>query len=243
MRVTLPWAACIAALSCGEAGAPDLVVDRIELSSPAVTVGPATTVQMYAVPRTATGREVPGRTIVWSGGHPSVATISATGLVSAIGIGTTTLSASADGKSASADVTVIPTQPAHLASKWKMDSFDAKPLPAAYQLFYNEPVGDRVVGVVEIRLDSAIKTMTTLNRYQRTYYFTELHDGVVQLKYLWGDHGQVTLGAGAPVPVSMVSEYIQNLSTAGVVRLDAKLALNEELWISESKRATIWSRR
>src|SRR5687768_15880814 len=115
MRFTLPLAACIAALSCGESGAPDLLVDRIELSSQAVTVGPATTVQVYAVPRTVSGREVPGRTIVWSGGDPSIATISATGLISAIGLGATTISATADGKFATANVTVIPTQPAHLA--------------------------------------------------------------------------------------------------------------------------------
>ena len=238
----LPFLVALIA-ACSESGAPDLVVDRVELSSQAVTVGPATTVQLYAVPRTASGQGVPGRTITWTGGSASVATISATGLVTAIALGSTSVSATVDGKTASADVTVIPTQPAHLASSWKMDSFDNKTLPAGYAFFYNEPVGGKVVAVVEIRLDSATKTINALGRYQRAYFFSEYHDGVKMLAYQWGDHGLVSLGTGVPVPVNMFSEYIQNVFTVGTFRADGKLALSEELWISEPKHATIWSRR
>jgi hypothetical protein len=214
------FAALLALLAaCSEAGAPDLIVDRVELSSQAVTVGPASTVQLYAVPRTASGQEVPGRTITWTGGSASVATISATGLITAIAFGSTSVSATVDGKTASADVTVVPTQPAHLAASCK------------------------IIAVVEIRLDSATKTINSLARYQRAYFFSEYHDGVKMLAYQWGDHGQVNLGTGVPVPVNMFSEYIQNVFTVGTFRPDGKLALSEELWISEPKHATIWSRR
>lgn len=236
-------AGLVALTSCGDAAAPALVVDRVELSSQAVTVGPNSTVQMSAVARTVSGQEVPGRVVTWSGGTAGIATISPNGLVTAIALGATTVTATVDGKSASADVSVVPTQPAHLAAHWKMDSFDNKTLPAAYAFFYDEPVGGEIVAVVEIRLDSATKTISTLGRYQRAYFFSEYHDGVKRFAYQWGDHGVVNLGAGVPVPVNMFSEYIQNVFTSGQLRSDVKLALNEELWIGEAKHSTLWSRR
>jgi hypothetical protein len=231
------------ALACGDSAGAPLVVDRVELSSQSVIVGPANTLQLTAVPRTASGQEVPGRTISWSIGSPAVATVSGSGLVTGVAFGATVVAATVDGKSAMAEVNVVPTTASHLAANWKMDSFDNKTVPAAYALFYNEPVDDRIIGVVEIRLDSARKSISTAGIYQRTYFFSEYHDGVKVLSYLWGDHGQLNVGTGLPVPVSMFSNFIQNLTTAGHVSPDVKLVLSEELWVGEAKHATIWSRR
>src|SRR5688500_5807330 len=134
-------------------------------------------------------------------------------------------------------------RPQHLAAAWRMESFDGQAVPAAYAIFHDVPVGDRVVARVEIRLDSATKAMTSTATYERRYWFTELHDNVVAFKYMWGDHGRFVLGGTIPVPLTLTSEYIQNLMTPGSVRSDGRLALNEELWIGETRRATLWVRR
>jgi predicted aspartyl protease len=63
-----------------------------------------------------------------------------------------------------------------------MESFDGHALPAAYLILYDQWVGDKFVARVEIRLDSAVKTMATDATYQRRYYFTELHDNVVAVR-------------------------------------------------------------
>jgi hypothetical protein len=194
------------------------------------------------VPRTSSGTAVPGRTIVWTSSAPDVAIVSEQGQVTGVSFGTAAIRAAVDGKFAEAAISVVPTDAGHLASQWRMQSFDGLTLPAAYVTFYDEPVGDRIIGVVEIRLDSATKLMSSDNKYQRRYYFSEVHDGVVVLKYLWGDHGQFVLGQGVPVPVTLTSEYIQHLTTPGHIATDGRLELTESLWIGETPRATVWTR-
>jgi hypothetical protein len=79
----------------------------------AVTVVPASaalavgeTVQFTATPRDSTGAALAGRVVTWSSGNPAVATVSAAGLVTAAGAGTTTIMATSEGRSGTASVTV-----------------------------------------------------------------------------------------------------------------------------------------
>ena len=231
-------------ISCGDAAGPDtpLAVDHVELSQTSLTLAPNGSQTLTATPRAASGAVVPGRSITWSSDNEAVATVTGIGQVGGVSLGTGTITASVDGKSASATITVIPTLPGHLAAKWRMVSFDGHVLPAAYAIFYDEPVGDRIIAKLEIRLDSAIKTMANNGVYERRYYFTELHDDAPMLRYLWGDHGRFVLGAASPVPLTLTSEYIENLVTTGHVRSDGRLALSEELWLGEARRATVWAR-
>jgi hypothetical protein len=231
--------------SCGDSAGPDLplVVDRVELSTTSLTLGPAASQALVATPRAPDGSAVPGRSIAWSSSDDAIVTVSQAGQVTGIAFGLGKITATVDGKSAEAEVAVIPREPAHLAASWRMESFDGHVLPAAYALFYDEPVGDRIIAKVEIRLDSATKTMGGTGLYERRYYFTELHDEVEVLKFLWGDHGRFTLGTTMPVPLTLTSEYIQNLFTPGHVTSNGRLALNEELWVGEARRATVWVKR
>lgn len=244
MRAMFPARAALPILfvACSDAGAPEpLVVDHVELSASSVRLPPNGSTTLTAVPRTASGSVVPGRTVTWTSSDDAIATVAA-GQINGIAFGVVTVTATVDGKSADASVAVVPTEAAHLAAAWRMESFDGKTLPAAYALFYDEPVGDRIIGVVEIRLDSARKLMAADRTYQRGYCFTELHDDVPMFRYCWGDHGLFTLGADVPVSLTLTSEYIQNLTTPGHVTTDGRLALNEELWIGEARHATIWAR-
>lgn len=241
---SLRAAVLLLAAACADPAGPDvpLIVDRVELSSISLALGPGASQALIATPRAANGAVVPGRSIAWTSDANTVVTVSA-GEVTGVSLGTGRITASVDGKSAQATVSVIPTAPQHLAAAWSMESFDGHALPAAYAIFYDEPVGDRIIAKVEIRLDSATKAMTGTATYERRYWFTELHDDVPAYTYMWGDHGRFVLGGNVPVPLTLTSEYIENLMTPGSVRSDGRLALSEELWIGEARRATLWVRR
>lgn len=230
-------------VACDDPAAPDTTIHRVDLSTSAIIIGPGERVQLTATPRTAAGTPVTDRQVTWSVQPAGIATVSAAGLLEGLAFGAALLTASVDDKSATASINVVPTAPRHLAAAWRMESFDGLTVPATYALFFDEPVGGGIVGRVEIRLDSATKVMTEAATYQRRYCFTELHDNVVMYRYCWGDHGTFTLGNALPVSLRLTSEYIQNLFTPGQVMGDGRLTLSEELWIGETRRTTIWTRR
>ncbi|MEO7041181.1 MAG: Ig-like domain-containing protein [Gemmatimonadaceae bacterium] len=76
------------------------VVDSTTLGSTALT----------ATPMDASRHALSGRTVTWTSSAPTVATVSSTGAVKAVGAGSATITASAEGQSGSAPITV--TRPA-----------------------------------------------------------------------------------------------------------------------------------
>jgi hypothetical protein len=119
---TTAMAALVASVSalaaCADAGgtpptaAP--TVSTIEVSPPTATIPVFGTTSLTATPRDASGTAVNGRTMQWTTSNASVATVSG-GVVTGVGPGTTTITAAADGKSGSANVTVTPLTPAIIA--------------------------------------------------------------------------------------------------------------------------------
>jgi uncharacterized protein YjdB len=77
----------------------------VALAATPVVVGGTTTVT--AVLRAANGATLSGRAVVWSSSAPAIATVSATGEVTAVATGTTVLTATSEGQSGSATLTVI----------------------------------------------------------------------------------------------------------------------------------------
>src|SRR5258708_4276320 len=78
-----------------------------------VTVSPATasvsvgqTVQLTATLKDASGNVLSGRTVTWASGAPTVATVSPSGLVSGVAVGSATITAASEGQSGSAPATV-----------------------------------------------------------------------------------------------------------------------------------------
>lgn len=78
-----------------------------------VTVTPATatlvigsTLQFSAVMRDAGNTVLPGRDVAWSTSAPTVATVSASGLVTAVAVGTATLTATSEGRTGTATLTI-----------------------------------------------------------------------------------------------------------------------------------------
>jgi len=105
--------ATITATSEGNSAIATITVANVPVA--AVTVSPATpailvskTVQLTATPKDAAGNPLSGRVVTWATSATSVATVSATGLVTGVTVGTATITATSEGKSGSAAVTVNP---------------------------------------------------------------------------------------------------------------------------------------
>lgn len=240
MRPLLVLAAAGALLGCGDPASPTLAAS-IELSPEALAIGPTQSATLVAVVRGADGQLLTDRQVAWTSDDAAVATVTA-GQVLAVSYGEATITASVDGKSAEAAITVTATLPAHLVGWWRMQSFDGKTVPATYWSEDDAPIDTlgNVADVV-IRLDSARMEMRADGTYPyRQYCFSELHDGVLQFRYCWGDFGRFTLPQ--PGALSLVSEYIQNLTASGSVTVGGDLALLEPLVTQEPPRATVWRR-
>ena len=108
--------ATITASSEGKTGTSAITVTAVApVPVATVTVSPAApsvqvgaTVQLSAVPRDASGNVLTGRTITWASSNSSLATVSASGLVTALVAGSVTISASCGGVTGTATVTVNP---------------------------------------------------------------------------------------------------------------------------------------
>src|SRR5437762_4623993 len=85
---------------------PAIPVASVAVSpaSPSVQVGATT--QLSVVTRDANNNVLTGRVVTWSSGNPLIASVNANGLVSGVGAGSTNITASSEGKTGSASVTV-----------------------------------------------------------------------------------------------------------------------------------------
>jgi uncharacterized protein YjdB len=103
--------ATITASSEGKNGTAALTVTPVPVAS--VTVSPAApsvlmgqTVQLTATPKDANGNTLTGRVVTWATSNAGVATVSGSGLVTSVAAGTATLTATSEGKSGTAALTV-----------------------------------------------------------------------------------------------------------------------------------------
>jgi len=87
-------------------GAPPAPVASVSVSPASASVPVGGTVQLTATPRDAGGNPLPGRTVTWASSNTSVATVSAGGLVTGKVAGTATITATSEGQSGTAAITV-----------------------------------------------------------------------------------------------------------------------------------------
>ena len=115
--------ATITASAEGKSGTASVTVTSVPVAS--VGVAPATasvqvgqTTQLMATPKDQSGNALSGRTVTWSSSNTSVATVSSGGLVAGATAGTATITATSEGKSGAAAVTVTtpPTSTGECAS-------------------------------------------------------------------------------------------------------------------------------
>lgn len=109
----LGLASCAWLASCKDSSAPSGppagVTAVVEVSPATVTLtARGSTQQLSATVRDARGATLSGKVVSWSSSAPTVAGVSEAGLVTALSAGTATVTASVDGKSGQAAVTVSP---------------------------------------------------------------------------------------------------------------------------------------
>src|SRR3989475_51848 len=99
------------ATSEGQSGTAAVTVSSVPVSS--VTVSPATanvfvgaTTQLSATPKDAAGNVLTGRAVAWTSSNAAIATVSAAGLVTGVAAGSAMITATSEGQSGTASVTV-----------------------------------------------------------------------------------------------------------------------------------------
>lgn len=117
--------------ACEETNAP-VRVASVEISPAASTLlfgpGGGQTVQLSATARSLSGGVLTSKRIDWSVQGLGVASVSATGLVTALGVGTVTVRASADDQAATLTITVLPVPVADIAITTPAQSLTRSPL-------------------------------------------------------------------------------------------------------------------
>ena len=95
--------------ACGSGTEPRVASEVVVSPSVQTAQTLGQTVQYSAVVRDGQGNELTGRTVDWTSVDPSVATIDATGLATAVGAGETTIQATVEAASGTATLSVQPT--------------------------------------------------------------------------------------------------------------------------------------
>lgn len=112
-------------------------VAAVTLSVASVTVGKGDTVPLMATARDSIGAVLSGRTVVWSTSNAATAQVSATGMVRGKALGKATITATSEGKSASAEVNVTTderTPPRLVAFSFSPGQIDVTTGPASLEI-------------------------------------------------------------------------------------------------------------
>jgi hypothetical protein len=86
-------------------------VASVEVIPATATLEVAQTLQFTATPRDSTGATLTGRTIAWTSSNPLVASVSSSGVVTGLLVGTATITATSENQSGTATVTVVAAPP------------------------------------------------------------------------------------------------------------------------------------
>ena len=105
--------ATITATSEGKSGTSTITVTPVPVGSVTVTPAPASviigkTTQLTAIVKDTNGLIVTDRPVTWTSSNTAIATVSPTGLVTGVALGTVTISAKAETKTGTSSVTVTP---------------------------------------------------------------------------------------------------------------------------------------
>ena len=116
-----PFLLCLLAagvLSCGgSASGPALTVVSVSVSAPARSIAVGSTAQLSAVAFDETGAQLIGVSFQWSSSNNAIATVSSTGVVTGVAVGSARITALTSTVSGFADVTVGPTMTTQLTEK------------------------------------------------------------------------------------------------------------------------------
>src|SRR2546425_4288579 len=127
-------------------------VASVSVAPPSATVPVGQTVQLTATPKDANGTPLAGRAVTWSSSNTSVANVDGRGLVTAAAAGSATITATSEGQSGTAAVTVpTPPQPGCATSSpaWLNSAFSTQTVSftAQFDATPNGPSLDAITGL------------------------------------------------------------------------------------------------
>jgi uncharacterized protein YjdB len=97
-------------------GGSDVPVASVAMSLSATTLSVGQTAQATAVTKDSSGNGLTGRVVIWQSTSAAVATVSASGLVTALSTGSSRIRATSEGKSDSTTITVTAASPVPVAT-------------------------------------------------------------------------------------------------------------------------------
>ncbi|HYS21680.1 MAG TPA: Ig-like domain-containing protein, partial [Gemmatimonadales bacterium] len=106
----------ITASSEGKSGSATLTVTNVPVASvsvspPSATIAVGGTQQLTATTKDSAGGNLSGRVVTWASSNTAVATVSSSGLTTGVAAGSATITATSEGKSGSAAITVLAAPP------------------------------------------------------------------------------------------------------------------------------------
>ena len=108
VRRAAAWAVLIAVAACSltTEAVPTTDVASVSVNPPTMTLSVGSQFPLQALVDDALGKPVAGTSVFWSVQNPTIATVSSTGVVTGMAVGSTEVSASANGRSGIATITV-----------------------------------------------------------------------------------------------------------------------------------------
>jgi uncharacterized protein YjdB len=210
---------------------------RLSVSAPApipvasVSVSPTTstlqiggTVQLSAVTRDANNNILTGRVINWGSGNTGIATVSASGLVTAVAAGNVSVTASSEGQTASAAITVSAPAPVPVASVSVSPATSSLLVGATVQL--SATTRDANSNVLTGRVIAWSSSNTSISTVSASGLVTAIAAGsatITATSETKTGTAAITVSAPAPVPVASVtvSPATPSLTVGGTVQFSA----------------------
>ncbi len=227
---------CGGAIACGggsepAAPPPPQVATVVVTNVPTGPVLIGGSVQLIAVAASATGSSLPGVTVTWSTSDASVATVSTGGLVSAVGTGDVTITATSGGKSGTATLDVragasVGTQGGIVSVLGGAVQLDVPPgaLPQAVDFLIRPlsgtPADPRLVPgtIFEVAPGNLtfLRSVTFALRYQAARIPTGLVEPSLQLYRLDGNVWTLVRGSTVATTTTLVTGAITRTGTYAV---------------------------
>jgi uncharacterized protein YjdB len=143
--------ATVTATSEGKSGTSTVSVTIVPVAS--VTVSPAatsvsqgSTAQLTATPKDASGNPLSGRVVTWTTSDTTIAKVSGSGLVTARAVGSATITATSEGKSGTAAVTVVASS-GLVTDPWAVFTVPVTAKPAYLVATVPSPFGTKVTRI------------------------------------------------------------------------------------------------
>ena len=201
-------------------------VATVTVSLASSTITPGQTTQAAAAIRDASDNVLTGRVVTWSSGNTAVSTVSATGLVTAVGAGRATITALSETKTGASTITVSATGPAPVASVLVTPATASLQVGSTLQL--SGSLRDANNNILTGRVITLSSSNTAVSTVSASGLVTAVGGGSAQVTVLSETKtgtSTITVSATGPAPVASlsVSPATANLQVGSTLQLSGTL--------------------